>query len=377
MTPQRRQLAVLVAVLVAAVIVVALVLVLPGDGDSSPKASPTTTSATSAQPTPTPTPSPTVKAELVSSMDVKVSGDFGKKPKLTVPDDDPSKKLLLQIVSEGDGPAVVAGQTTVLDYLGQTWKPKKGKANVFDNSFDRKTPSVFVAGSPDLIAGWNAAVVGLKVGSRALVSIPPKFGYGAKKEEGKELSGETLLFVIDIHAAYAPDATADGAEVAPTVEGLPEVESKSGQKPKITSIEGASADGDKPKSGLLIEGTGEKIDPARKLVFQVVEHCRARRRSPGTPGPRAVPRSWTPARSADGQGPDRAAGRQLRRRRGDAAEPGGHRHDPDEPRPVPSPCRRHHRPGLILTHQDRHGHAAAVRCPVSGPPPVSFRAASP
>jgi len=270
-TPQRRQLAVLVAVLVAAVIVVALVLVLPGDGDSSPKASPTTTSATSAQPTPTPTPSPTVKAELVSSMDVKVSGDFGKKPKLTVPDDDPSKKLLLQIVSEGDGPAVVAGQTTVLDYLGQTWKPKKGKANVFDNSFDRKTPSVFVAGSPDLIAGWNAAVVGLKVGSRALVSIPPKFGYGAKKEEGKELSGETLLFVIDIHAAYAPDATADGAEVAPTVEGLPEVESKSGQKPKITSIEGASADGDKPRSGLLIEGTGEKIDPARKLVFQVVE----------------------------------------------------------------------------------------------------------
>jgi peptidylprolyl isomerase len=50
-----------------------------------------------------------------------------------------------------------------------------------------------------VIEGFAAAIVGQRVGSQVLVSIPPVYGYGeAGDGNTSPLAGQTLVFLIDI-----------------------------------------------------------------------------------------------------------------------------------------------------------------------------------
>ena len=49
-----------------------------------------------------------------------------------------------------------------------------------------------------MVQGFGAALVGQKVGSRVIVTMPPKFGYGEGTVNENDLVGQTLVFVIDI-----------------------------------------------------------------------------------------------------------------------------------------------------------------------------------
>ena len=52
-----------------------------------------------------------------------------------------------------------------------------------------------------MIEGWSDALVGVPVGSRIIVEIPPAKGYG-KKGSGEDIKGDDILyFVIDVLAA--------------------------------------------------------------------------------------------------------------------------------------------------------------------------------
>jgi peptidylprolyl isomerase len=137
-----------------------------------------------------------------ASSGVKVQGAFGQKPTLTVPSGTAPTKLSSEVLSQGNGPAVASGQTIVVNYLGQTWEPKDGKPNVFDNSFDRKQPVNFPIGKGQVISGWDKTLVGQKVGSRVIVAIPPKDGYGKTGQPSAGIKGtDTLYFVVDILGA--------------------------------------------------------------------------------------------------------------------------------------------------------------------------------
>ena len=58
-----------------------------------------------------------------------------------------------------------------------------------------------------VVEGFGAALVGQKVGTRLVVTIPPKYAYG-EKGAGSELSGQTLVFVIEIKKTAAAAAVA-------------------------------------------------------------------------------------------------------------------------------------------------------------------------
>jgi len=138
---------------------------------------------------PSKSPSSSGAAKSDTSVGVTVSGAFGEKPTLTVPNKAAPTDLKTDVLTAGTGPAVANGQSVVVNYLGETWDVKDGKPNVFDNSYDKKQPFATPIGKSAVIPGWDKALVGQKAGSRLLLTIPPALAYGAKADESQPLAG--------------------------------------------------------------------------------------------------------------------------------------------------------------------------------------------
>ncbi len=205
-----------------------------------------------------------------TAIGVSVTGDVGDKPALTVPSGKAPTELTTEVLVAGTGPVVTKSETVVVDYLGQTWTPVSGEVNIFDNSYDRGAPAGFPIGVGKVIEGWDVALVGQKVGSRVLLSVPPEQAYGTDPNGGNGLGGQTLLFVVDVLGALDPQAAAEGVGVTDVPAGFPEVTSVPGKEPEVTSVAGVSVPKES-RSTLLVTGAGEPIDPAATLALQLVQ----------------------------------------------------------------------------------------------------------
>jgi len=200
-----------------------------------------------------------------------VKGGFGVKPAVTIASSAAPSQLSEQVITPGTGAPVAKGDTLVANYRGETWAPKAGKPNVFDSSFDRGKPAAFVIGVGAVIPGWDKTLVGKRLGSRVLLAIPPADGYGSAGQSQAGITGtDTLVFVVDLVAAYKPNASAAGAVVPKLPTGLPKIANVPGKAPSVISTAGVKV-AKKPTGTLLVTGTGAKIDPAKTLVLQVVE----------------------------------------------------------------------------------------------------------
>lgn len=204
---------------------------------------------------------------------IKVTGSFDTKPTVTFPAGQPPKRLVEQTLITGRGAPIVAGDTVITNYVGEIWPTKSGSTpQVFDSSFARSTPAGFVIGKGAVIPGFDKTLVGQRMGSRMLLSIPPANGYGASGNSQAGISGtDTLVFVVDLLADYKPNASAPGVaddQLPPT--GWPKISNVPGRQPQITSVAGVSAP-TSPVSKLLVKGTGAKIDTSKTLVLQIVE----------------------------------------------------------------------------------------------------------
>ena len=125
-----------------------------------------------------------------------VEGAKGTKPTLTFPRPEAPEGLQVQVLDAGDGQIVEPGDTIVCNYLGQIWD-----GQVFDNSFDRGQPLSFQIGVGMVIRGWDEGLVGQRVGSRVLLSIPSELGYGSRGVPQAGIKGgDTLVFVTEILA---------------------------------------------------------------------------------------------------------------------------------------------------------------------------------
>lgn len=121
------------------------------------------------------------------------SKDAGE-PEITIPDGDPPKELESVDLIAGDGPKIEKNQQIVAQYKGVTWNDSK----VFDSTWKKGgVPAAFLIGGGQVIKGWDEGLVGKKVGSRVLLTVPEDLAYGkdAKKQQMPEGS---LVFVVDI-----------------------------------------------------------------------------------------------------------------------------------------------------------------------------------
>jgi FKBP-type peptidyl-prolyl cis-trans isomerase len=115
------------------------------------------------------------------------------KPKVVVPDGPGPKELQTRELVEGTGPAVKAGDTVTVQYVGVDYKTGKQ----FDASWDRGEPFTFALGAGEVIPGWDRGVAGMKVGGRRELIVPPELGYGSQ-QVGSIAPNSTLVFVVDL-----------------------------------------------------------------------------------------------------------------------------------------------------------------------------------
>ena len=118
------------------------------------------------------------------------------KPVVTIPDEAPPADLIVEDLQVGDGDEAVAGRDVMVHYVGVSWST----GQQFDASWDRGEPFEFDLGKGQVIAGWDQGVVGMRIGGRRRLSIPPHLGYGSRGAGGVIEGGETLVFVVDLLA---------------------------------------------------------------------------------------------------------------------------------------------------------------------------------
>ena len=121
-----------------------------------------------------------------------------KVPTVTVPKSAAPTETKAATLIEGKGATVQKGQTISAQYHGVLWRD----GSVFDSSWQRGSAADFPIGVGAVIPGWDKTLVGKKVGSRVLLVIPPKDGYGTAGSGDKIKGTDTLVFVVDILDAY-------------------------------------------------------------------------------------------------------------------------------------------------------------------------------
>ena len=94
----------------------------------------------------------------------------------------------------GTGAVVKSGDTVSVHYLGVLTTGQK-----FDSSRDRGEPFEFTVGNHQVIAGWEKGLIGMKVGGKRTLVIPPSLGYG-DKAVGPIPANSTLIFEVELLA---------------------------------------------------------------------------------------------------------------------------------------------------------------------------------
>jgi len=118
--------------------------------------------------------------------------EFGRtKPEIDFYEGDAPTELVITDIEVGDGAEATPGATVDVHYLGVDFET----GEEFDSSWSRGQSINFPLGS--LIAGWQQGIPGMKVGGRRQLVCPPHLAYGPAGG-GHQLSGRTLIFVIDL-----------------------------------------------------------------------------------------------------------------------------------------------------------------------------------
>ena len=116
------------------------------------------------------------------------------KPEIDFFDPEPPTDLVVTDLVAGDGPEAASGNTVEVHYVGVA----HSTGEEFDASYNRGEPLSLRLGVGQVISGWDQGIVGMKVGGRRRLVIPPHLAYGDRGAGGAIAPGETLIFVVDL-----------------------------------------------------------------------------------------------------------------------------------------------------------------------------------
>ena len=104
-------------------------------------------------------------------------------------------------LAPGNGAEIKSGQNALVHYTGWLYDTAApdNKGKQFDSSVGGE-PFEFPLGAGAVIAGWDQGVVGMKVGGKRRLVIPPDMGYGNRGAGGVIPPGATLVFDVELVA---------------------------------------------------------------------------------------------------------------------------------------------------------------------------------
>lgn len=102
-------------------------------------------------------------------------------------------KLKIEDLKVGKGEAVKEGDHVTMHYTG--WLTDGTK---FDSSKDRDSAFETPIGVGYVIKGWDLGVLGMKVGGKRKLTIPPELGYGHYGVDPVIPGDATLIFEVEL-----------------------------------------------------------------------------------------------------------------------------------------------------------------------------------
>lgn len=113
----------------------------------------------------------------------------------------PPTTLKIDEVAVGTGAEATAGKIADVRYTGYLFDGTKSdlRGAKFDSNVTAATPFSFVVNGGQVITGFNNGVLGMKVGGKRVVTMPPSQGYGAGGTTGIP-GNSTLIFEIELIA---------------------------------------------------------------------------------------------------------------------------------------------------------------------------------
>jgi peptidylprolyl isomerase len=129
----------------------------------------------------------------IPAQDRSPAGTSGKAPTVVVPAGNPPAQLEMADLITGTGAVAKDGDSITVQYVLATYSSRK----VIQSSWT-SNPFTFTLGEGQVISGWDTGVVGMHVGGRRELIIPPSLGYGAQSPGAGIAANDTLVFVVDL-----------------------------------------------------------------------------------------------------------------------------------------------------------------------------------
>ena len=117
-----------------------------------------------------------------------------ERPRIEKPVGDIPFELVVEDLFVGDGDEATKGSKVAVHYVGVSFST----GEEFDASWNRGQPFKFQLGKGNVIPGWDAGVLGMRVGGRRKLTIPSTMAYGARGAGGVIKPHEPLVFVVDL-----------------------------------------------------------------------------------------------------------------------------------------------------------------------------------
>ena len=105
-------------------------------------------------------------------------------------------------IDVGEGLEALRFSVVDVHYTG-----KLDNGQVFDSSLQRGEPIRFTLSAGEVIPGWDMGILGMKVGGKRILSIPPELAYGQRGAGNVIPPNASLTFEVELVAVVPPPFT--------------------------------------------------------------------------------------------------------------------------------------------------------------------------
>jgi peptidylprolyl isomerase len=194
--------------------------------------------------------------------DVSVSG--GATPRVKVDEGFSVKQTVSKVLKTGSGAEVKAGEAIKVNYVAVNGRTGKQ----FDSSFTTDKPFTVDLTEGSILPGFIKGLKGRKLGSRVLVAISPKDGFGQAQQQMDIKKDDTMVFLFDL-VSTVPTEAAGKAVALP--KDLPKLTYDADKHPDgFKKTADTKARQTEPSAHVVIQGDGPVITKGQAVRFEYV-----------------------------------------------------------------------------------------------------------